>query len=171
MLLICAVLLSGCTTLQSSRSSERVRTEATLDQLTAKVERLEARIDHMAGVQQDIYQEMQALRKSTDRSSAETEKRVNAAAQSMRGWDARMTEMRKEIVDTLSGKMAGMISATSTGHGGTRSESGYEHVVQDGETLSAIAGAYGVSLDAIIKANNIRNPNAVRVGQKLFIPE
>jgi LysM repeat protein len=49
--------------------------------------------------------------------------------------------------------------------------SGYEHVVKVGETLSQIAAAYKVKAQAIIDANNITNPNTVRPGQKLFIPE
>lgn len=44
------------------------------------------------------------------------------------------------------------------------------HRVQRGETLSAIAGRYGVSLSALIQANNIANPNNIRVGQVLQIP-
>jgi LysM repeat protein len=39
-----------------------------------------------------------------------------------------------------------------------------------GETLSAIAAAYRVKSSDIIKLNNLSNPNALRVGQKLVIP-
>lgn len=49
--------------------------------------------------------------------------------------------------------------------------SGWEHVVQPGESLSAIAAAYHVKVDAIVRANDIKNPNALRAGQKLFIPD
>lgn len=49
--------------------------------------------------------------------------------------------------------------------------SGWEHVVQPGESLSAIAAAYHVKVDSIVRANEIRNPNALRAGQKLFIPD
>jgi len=51
------------------------------------------------------------------------------------------------------------------------SDSGYMHVVDVGETLSAIAAAYNVSSSVIIRANKLKNPNQLRVGQKLFIPE
>ena len=44
------------------------------------------------------------------------------------------------------------------------------HIVQRGETLSSIARRYGVSVQAIINANGIRNPNFVWVGQRLRIP-
>lgn len=44
------------------------------------------------------------------------------------------------------------------------------HTVVAGETLAKIAGAYGTSISALISANNITNPNLIRVGQKLNIP-
>jgi LysM repeat protein len=43
------------------------------------------------------------------------------------------------------------------------------HVVQRGETLATIARAYGVTLDDIISANNIDNPNRIFAGQSLNI--
>ena len=49
--------------------------------------------------------------------------------------------------------------------------SGYTtHIVQAGESLSAIAARYGVSLQALITTNNIANPNHIFVGQRLRIP-
>jgi LysM repeat protein len=44
------------------------------------------------------------------------------------------------------------------------------HTVKAGETLSTIAAKYGVKASAIATANNIRDPNRIRVGQKLTIP-
>ncbi len=44
------------------------------------------------------------------------------------------------------------------------------HVVARGESLSMIARSYGVSMNAIIAANNIRNPNTIFAGQRLTIP-
>ena len=51
------------------------------------------------------------------------------------------------------------------------STTGYEHVVKDGETLSTIAAAYKVKPAAIIEANDLKNPDVLRKGQKLFIPQ
>ena len=44
------------------------------------------------------------------------------------------------------------------------------HTVANGEVLGRIARQYGLSSDAIAKANGIANPNRIRVGQKLRIP-
>lgn len=44
------------------------------------------------------------------------------------------------------------------------------HTLQSGETLYRLASKYGVSVAAIQKANNIKNPNSMRDGMKLVIP-
>src|SRR5262245_5379500 len=44
------------------------------------------------------------------------------------------------------------------------------HTVQAGENLYRISLQYGVSLTALIQANNIANPNLIFVGQVLIIP-
>ena len=45
-----------------------------------------------------------------------------------------------------------------------------EHIVSKGESLSLIAARYRVSRAALISANNIKNPNLIRVGKRLVIP-
>jgi len=44
------------------------------------------------------------------------------------------------------------------------------YIVQPGDMLSAIAESYAVSMEAIIRANGITNPDALEVGQSLTIP-
>jgi len=44
------------------------------------------------------------------------------------------------------------------------------HVVQQGDTLQAIAYDYGVGVDALQRANGIENPQLLQVGQQLIIP-
>ena len=44
------------------------------------------------------------------------------------------------------------------------------HIVVAGDTLSAIARTFGVSLDAILAVNDIPDPNALLVGQRIVIP-
>jgi len=47
---------------------------------------------------------------------------------------------------------------------------GRVHVVQAGENLTWIAQRYGVSVTALMRANNITDPNTIYVGQQLIIP-
>src|SRR5205814_1216050 len=44
------------------------------------------------------------------------------------------------------------------------------YVVQTGDTIYSIARRNGVSVDAILWANKLTDPNVVKVGQKLVIP-
>lgn len=45
------------------------------------------------------------------------------------------------------------------------------HIVQPGETVTQIAKQYGVTVDDIVAANNLSNPNQVQAGQQLLIPQ
>lgn len=45
------------------------------------------------------------------------------------------------------------------------------HTVVRGDTLSGIAKRYGITLRRLIEANNIEDPNRLRVGQRLLIPD
>ncbi len=58
-------------------------------------------------------------------------------------------------------------TAPSTGSGSAPRKI---HIVQRGETLQSIAVRYGVTVQELIAANGIRNPNRIYVGQKLIIP-
>jgi len=44
------------------------------------------------------------------------------------------------------------------------------YVVQPGDTVGAIAAAFGVSVGAIVEANGLADPNYIYVGQQLTIP-
>lgn len=44
------------------------------------------------------------------------------------------------------------------------------HIVQKGETLYRIAKNYGVSLEALVKRNQLADPSRIKVGQRLIIP-
>lgn len=44
------------------------------------------------------------------------------------------------------------------------------HFVRPGETLSSIAKRFGTTVDALVKENHITNPNHIKVGQRLEVP-
>ncbi|MCF7669533.1 MAG: LysM peptidoglycan-binding domain-containing protein [Verrucomicrobia bacterium] len=53
---------------------------------------------------------------------------------------------------------------------------GYEYVVKKGDTLSAIVEAYRnegvkVTVDQVVDANPNLNPDVLKIGQKIFIPD
>ncbi len=47
---------------------------------------------------------------------------------------------------------------------------GSTYVIQRGDTLSTIAARHGVTVSALIQANNLTNPNLIYAGQTLVIP-
>jgi LysM repeat protein len=44
------------------------------------------------------------------------------------------------------------------------------YTVQQGDTLSYIAGQFGVTIEALVVANGLANPDAIQAGQKVIIP-
>jgi peptidoglycan-N-acetylglucosamine deacetylase len=44
------------------------------------------------------------------------------------------------------------------------------HTVQSGDTLYGIAGKFGTTVDAVVKANGLANADFISVGQTLAIP-
>lgn len=43
------------------------------------------------------------------------------------------------------------------------------YIVKKGDTLSGIAKKYGTTYQQLAKLNNIKNPNLIYVGQKIYI--
>lgn len=52
----------------------------------------------------------------------------------------------------------------------SRSRPARYHEVQQGETLSSIARQYGVSVQEIVEANGLDDPDHIQPGQSLYIP-
>ncbi|HUG15955.1 MAG TPA: LysM peptidoglycan-binding domain-containing protein [Thermomicrobiales bacterium] len=50
------------------------------------------------------------------------------------------------------------------------SENPESYIVEDGDTLYAIALRFGVEIHAIIELNGLSNPNDIQAGQELRIP-
>lgn len=49
-------------------------------------------------------------------------------------------------------------------------EGSQTYIVRSGDVLVNIAARFGVTVNAIVQANNLSNPNALQVGQTLIIP-
>lgn len=141
--------------------------------LREDVNKCKSRLETMEIEQQRILNEIQQLRsRSSDEATRakldELERRITAL-------DAARASDKQAIIDQISGNVARMMggpAAPSKAAPKTTASSGtgYEHIVNEGETLSAIAAAYKVKPAAIIEVNDLKNPNALRKGQKLFIP-
>jgi len=60
--------------------------------------------------------------------------------------------------------------AVSSQHLAGLEDTARRHIVKGGESLSGIAKAYGTSVDSIVRANELTNPNHIEIGQVLLIP-
>lgn len=132
--------------------------EERLERLRAEVEDLQFRTRRMQEQLDDLQAQVNHLRKSI------TEADWAKLDAQLRAMEAARERDKQVILDTLAKELAA-ISASRAAAGSV------EHVVARGETLSAIAARYGVTTDAIVRANNLNNPHAIQVGQKLIIPK
>ena len=106
-----------------------------------------------------LEKELAELRKLLDANQKETEE---AMAQLV-------DKMAKETTNVINSAM----KAAAGGGGGGASAGGgdfEEYKVQPGATLHTIAKAYGVSVEAIQKANNLKG-DSIKEGQLLKIPK
>jgi LysM repeat protein len=169
-LLALALLPCGCLTFdQEERQYAEMRERAELDRLRVTVDRLSERVRDLAESQQGLVRESAELRASVERSRGETDRKFAEMDDKLKGTLVAQDRAKEEIATSLSKRVAEMMSTRQTASSG--SQRGYEHVVKAGETVSQIATAYKVTVKAILAANGLANPNSLRVGQKLFIPE
>lgn len=166
-LMAAALMTGGCVTLVDQASM--ARQEADWDSMCAEIQKLNERINGLQLEQQRLAQEIDTLRRAP-REDLATKNRLDTLERQLQALGAARESDRREVVAELSRKVAAIVGGSSSGRGGGSSETGYEHVVKTGETLSAIAAAYKVSVSAVKRANNMSS-DTVRLGQKLFIPQ
>ena len=178
--LLLAALGGGCVTTEDP--AERMRDRTDFLQLQDQLARTEGRLESLEMEYQRLLNEINSLRSNTGDAGMQqrtAQARMDALEQRLAALDAARERDRQAIVEQLTGRIAEVMrtgapargAAPRPAAGGAASNSGYEHAVQPGETLSAIAAAYKVSVKTIIDANNLKDPDHLRQGQKLFIPQ
>jgi LysM repeat protein len=165
--LMVILVCTGCVTTQQRRSEE-ARGARDVEALKADMYRLKEESGASASGYEQVYAEIERLRRDQDGGDKELADRLEQLEIRLRKQEQALDAMHKQIVAELSKKMATVMQSQSSSHG---SEYGREHIVKSGETLSEIAAAYGVTVQALVRANGLKNANAIRVGQKIFIPE
>ena len=116
----------------------------------------------------DLSRGIEALRGGLEQLGIELEGRIRNVDSSRASDREDVLERMQIILDEvtaenrrLRGEIEGLRTAVATGGA---------HTVQRGETLASIAAKYGVTVEAIVAANHISNPNLISVGQELVIP-
>ena len=157
----------GCVTMVDQASM--AQQQADYDKLCEDVQRLNEKINGIQMEQQNLARDIESIQKAP-REDLVVRNRLDTLDRQVQALGAAREADRKQIVSDLSHKVAAIVGSPSGGRSGGAADTGYEHVVEAGQTLSAIAAAYKVSISSIKKANNLKS-DTVRVGQKLFIPQ
>lgn len=161
----------GCATYQGG--GESARDEGNIPVLREDVDRCLSRLETMEIELRQIRQDIANLRSAGAQDEA-TRARLNEIDSRLAALDAARAADKQAIVDQLSGNVAKLMAGASTGQpkpSGAAAGKGQEHVVRQGETLSSIAAAYKIKTSALAEANGITNPDSLRAGQKLAIPQ
>lgn len=169
---------SGCVTTQEDPGPPPA-SQADVGYLREEIRRLHARFDATDAEIGRLQSELMAASSGQPEAASAAEVRsvqtqLDDLQRQIRVVDAARAQDKKEIYDDISKKIATLLkSAAPAAKPAARaaSQTGYEHVVQPGETLSKIAAAYKVNMSVVMEANGLKNADSIRVGQKLFIPD
>ncbi len=169
-----AASTGGCITTQK-RAEADARVQADVLLLREDVVRTHGRVEGVEMESTRIAADLEQLRETStraDRQAGAATRKIEELERRLADLDAARVKDREAIIEQLSARMAELIakSGASARRAGA-SGAGYEHTVQAGETLSQIAAAYKVSPQAVIDANDLKNPDLLKQGQKLFIPQ
>jgi len=180
-LLACLLSTSGCVVNQREQQVQMQQQRADNEIIMEDLRRMRARIEVMEQDMQRLANQYNSTVSDQTRSQSSQIQGINASLDELQKRiqqvDSARENDKREIVDSLSKKISAVLGSqssssrsTSTQQRRSTSNEGYEHTVQPGETLSAIAKAYGVRPDDITQANNLKSADILRVGQKLFVP-
>jgi LysM repeat protein len=116
----------------------------------------------------DLQAQLLDLRKSGAGTSAND---LQALEAKIKAVDAAREKDKQVILDQLAKELSSL-SGSRAGAAAPKQVAGdaKEHVVQKGETLTAIAKQYGVTVADLKKANSLTG-DEIRIGQKLTIPK
>lgn len=176
---------------------QEATTDALREEYEARFRSIVAKIDDILGIQatlqrriNDLAAELAALREEQSRITTQTVRPddLKKLADKIREIDQKREEDKRLILEELrklaqtplpEPKPRKEDSKPSPEPSQTQPsipQKGYEYVVKEGDTISAIVEAYrqngvNVTVDMVLKANPNVKPKSLRVGQKLFIPD
>jgi len=158
----------GCETLGAQRAREQ-NAKSREDMLILRED-----MRKLSGRVEAVEFELERFQNNRDSDISAIEIRLDEVESAVARVDTARQKDKQALIDTLSAKIAEIMSKSAKSSRKSRkrySDTGYEHVVAPGESLSLIASGYGVTVRAIMDNNDIKDENKIRVGQTLFIPE
>ncbi|MCL1919775.1 MAG: LysM peptidoglycan-binding domain-containing protein [Kiritimatiellaeota bacterium] len=179
-----AALMTGCTTpswLEGTMFDSTPKPDPAVARVATTTQQMSMEFRQLAEQMAEIRRNQQEQDARLNRMEAQlssggrTQSEITALQRDIQLLRADRETLKKEITTDLAArieKIAVRANAANTRPAQSgQSRTGYEHKVEKGQTLSEIARGYGKSIDSIMKANNIKDASALRVGQVLFIPD
>jgi 50S ribosomal subunit-associated GTPase HflX len=163
------VLSSGCVTMVDQNTM--AQQQADMEKLRENVQRIQEKINGLELEQQNLQRDIGSM-KGAPKEDMVVRNRLDTLERQVQSLAAARDSDRKQIVSQVASIVgsSGSSSSGKSSSGRGSSQTGVEHVVESGQTLSAIAAAYKVSASSIKKANSMKS-DTLRIGQKLFIPK
>ena len=185
---MCAIsglaLLSGCqhfdgTPFERKPDPKVTKLAISTQQTNNEVRHLAEQMAEMNRIQIELDMRLQRLESKLSGGASSDD--ISAVKRDIQMIRAERETLKKEITDDLvaridkvvsrAGSTSTAVKPPSTSTTSARARTGYNHTVEKGQTLSEIARGYGKTVDAIMKANNLKTTNTIRPGQVLFIPD
>ena len=175
MIIFFALCLSGCSTTQKQvKEQQRRQWESQMSKTTlgqdAKITDLQNSIERIKQAQFILNDRLADLEKGLASSADKRQGEFNALRAEIRALGSSTEKKINAILEEVGRENERLLKKIGR-KGKSAYMQGYEHVVKTGDTLSSIAHQYEVKVKAIVEANQIENPDSLRVGQKLFIPQ
>jgi LysM repeat protein len=165
-------MAAGCVTYDTAVKETRLQED--MNVLRENITRIKGNIETVDMEYRRLNKEYQKLQEDINRTS-ETISKLNRNYEQLSKTVNQLQSARKKdreiIIEQLTATITEMLQKQDTTARTPSSMTGYEHQIKSGETLSEIAEAYDVTVEAIMQENNLSDPNLVRSGQILFIPE
>ncbi|MDD5697098.1 MAG: LysM peptidoglycan-binding domain-containing protein [Victivallaceae bacterium] len=176
------ILLPACETLNSSQSNQFASSNQDIIELRNDVAVLKRAVANLQAGNEQILKNQSALQSQinyvNDRNQQQS-KALSDLRQALRQECARRQAAMTRVIETVADQTAKTVNSVAARRpepaAAASSPAGapgvyYKHKVGAGETLSAIARAYKVSVEDIRSANRIKG-DIIRVGQILHIPK
>ncbi len=177
-----AALLAGCNSTRTNEiQQEQVSQGEDIRQLQEKIGQLHSDVQAVAAENDALKAQVAQLKGDlavSHDTNSQYQKDIQRLDDLVKKLDTAREQDRKLIVDEVSGEISRLSKkipsapppAPKPKPAAPHVEQGVQHVVAKGDTLTAIAQAYGVSVKQIKEANHLGKAE-LKVGQKLFIPK
>lgn len=175
-------LMTACETTNSRSSNQFSSANQDVINLQNDVALLKRQMAAIRNSNAAVAREISSLKSQVNYVNEQNQlqnKNITALNQALKSERAQRQAAMDKVVETVADQTAKTVNsmarrtqapAAAVSSGGLQAGAYYKHKVESGQTLSAIARAYKVSVKDIKQANNLKS-DIIRVGQVLHIPK